>query len=187
LYAAEDIEDETMDIPFIKPASVSTAPLSREQALTLLQATEKRRALHAMLACALQLGITQNEVLGITANDLNHERGSIILYQPRRELVVPDMAMRSLSDVRSALTNGTQKLFDFSDRTVDKAVSDLGIGTLGFPISWSTLRKTWAVMCFQRGVRIESMVRYSGSSVEALSKWAVYGRRGIDLPIDLLG
>lgn len=173
-----------MDIPFIKPALVSTSPLSMDQAEALLQATEKRRTLHAIIALGLMTGIAMPEVLGLTVKDIDHEHGIVTLYQPRRELIVTDSLMRCLADACSALNNGQLKLFDFNDKKVDRAITDLGIGTLGFPITWSTLRKTWAVMCFQRGVRIESMVRYSGSSVEALSKWAVYGKPGRELPID---
>ena len=165
-------------------------PLTNDQAKVLLQATMKRQALHALLSLALNLGLSLQECLQIERKDVNFDDHTLHLKTPIRDIKLTEAPLRAIADhIRNPPTsNGhppTTLLFNYSDRTIQRAIEDLGLGTLGFSISWSSLRRTWAVRCFENNVRIESMVAYSGASVDSLSKWAVLGKIGKDLPLEL--
>lgn len=161
-------------------------PLTREQAEALIESTQERKMLRAMLYLVFSIGLTQQEMLKIEVRDIDFQQGAISLKEPRRILKLPEKTLIALSEAIASKRDNDVKLFVYSDRTIDNSIKDLGIGSLGFPLTWSSLRKTWAVLCFQRGVSVTSMVRYSGSSIEALAKWAVIGRPGLELPLELI-
>ncbi len=148
-------------------------PLTYQQAKALIDATKERKALRAMLSLALNLGLGMPEVLKIEAKDIDFKQAAIKLTMPPRTLLAPEKTLRALSEAIDQKHDQDAKLFNYSDRTIETKITELGTGTLGFPITWSSLRKTWVKLCVERNVAITSMVRYSGASIDSLAKWAI--------------
>ena len=165
----------------------TSAPLSIDQIHIILQACQKRKPLKAMILLPLYSGISMPEALALQKKHIDFSSAKLSLSIPKRELAFSPIVMDALSEAIEVNADlQSDKVFPYSEATVKKTLNDLGLSSLGFTISWSTLRKSWAVLCFKHGVRIESMVIYSSSSVEALAKWAVFGKPGLDLPFDIL-
>src|ERR1700676_3543218 len=168
------------------PESVFSSPLTLDQARRLLMATQKRKPLHAMLMIALHGGLGKDEVLLLKKSDIDFVKNTIIFSKPKRELAFSPNVITSVSEAIQAQTFTTDLAFPFSESVVKKTLNDLGSSVLGCAISWSTLRKSWAVFCGEQDVKLESMVYYSGSTYEALARWTVYGKQGKELPVDFL-
>ena len=168
------------------PEAAYSSPLTLDQAQRLLRATEKRKPLHAMLMLALYGGVGKDEVLLLKKADVDFTKNVITFPKPKRGLLFLPDTMTAISEAVQAQTFKTEYVFPFTDRVVKQTLNDLGNSVLGFAISWSTLRKTWAVLCGQHEAKMESMIFYSQSGPEALARWMHYGKEGTELPIDLL-
>jgi integrase len=129
-------------------------PLSETQIRLLLNAIDDIRD-DALIRLGLSVGLRVSEVVGIRTSEVDFERGLIKIWDEKKDkwrLIMPTHeALGAIRKYLNSLDKQPKTLFPISAKTVERIIQGYSKRTLGFTISWHSLRTTYV----SRSVELE--------------------------------
>ena len=129
-------------------------PLSEPQIRLLLNAIDDIRD-DALIRLGLSVGLRVSEVVGIRTSEVDFERGLIKIWDEKKDkwrLIMPTHeALGAIRKYLNSLDKQPKTLFPISAKTVERIIQGYSKRTLGFTISWHSLRTTYVT----RSVELE--------------------------------
>lgn len=109
----------------------------------------------ALIRLGLSVGLRVSEVVSIRTSEIDFERGIIKVWDEKKDrwrYVMPTLeSMSAIKKYLNSLPKTPQYLFPFSEKTVERIIQRYSKRTLGFVISWHSLRTTYV----SRSVELE--------------------------------
>lgn len=161
--------------------SPDTEPLSTEELKKMLDTIpQPKLGLRALIMIGLNSGITLKEALAIKVEDIKYAEGAIVIYDfeknAYRKLLLPPSVMQDVRTYMDGYRKGDNaRLFDISESTAKKGLTDLTKEAILKPKNWSSIRHTWAKLAFEHNIPIKIMSESSGVPEQALLKWDMHG------------
>lgn len=128
--------------------------LTEAQIRILLSATENIRD-DALIRLGLSVGLRVSEVVTIRTSEIDFERGLIKIWDEKKDkwrLVMPTTeTMSAIKKYLNSLSKPSQYLFSMTTKTVERIIQRYSKRSLGFIISWHSLRTTYV----SRSVELE--------------------------------
>jgi integrase len=128
--------------------------LTEAQIRILLGSIENIRD-DALIRLGLSVGLRVSEVVSIRTSEIDFERGLIKIWDEKKDtwrVIMPTMeTMGTLKKYLNALPKPPQYLFPMAPKTVERIIQGYSKRSLGFAISWHSLRTTYV----SRSVELE--------------------------------
>jgi integrase len=128
--------------------------LTEAQIRNLLAAIENIRD-DALIRLGLSVGLRVSEVVSIRTSEIDFERGLIKIWDEKKDrwrAIMPTMeTMGTLKKYLNSLPKPPQYLFPMAAKTVERIIQGYSKRSLGFAISWHSLRTTYV----SRSVELE--------------------------------
>jgi len=142
-------------------------PLTAEQIKMLLAQVDNARD-NALIRLGLSVGLRVSEIMGIRASDIDFERGTITIWDEKkdkfREVMPPRDTLSAVKIYLNSLAKPNQYLFDFSKKTAERVIQKYSHSALGFTISWHALRHTYVARSIELGVPQSVVMANTGDS-----------------------
>jgi len=101
----------------------------------------------ALIRLGLSVGLRVSEVVAVRTSEIDFERGLIKIWDEKKDrwrYVMPTLeTFSSIKKHLNSLPKLPQYLFHFSEKTVERIIQRYSKRTLGFVISWHSLRTTY--------------------------------------------
>lgn len=129
-------------------------PLTESQIRVLLSSIENIRD-DALIRLGLSVGLRVSEVVSIRPSEIDFDRGIIKIWDDKKDkwrLIMPTLeAMSAIKKYLNSLRKHLQYLFPLSGKTVERIIQRYSKHSIGFVISWHSLRTTYV----SRSVELE--------------------------------
>jgi integrase len=129
-------------------------PLTEAEIRQLLFSIDNNRD-DALIRLGLSVGLRVSEVVTIRTSEIDFEHGLIKIWDEKKDkwrLVMPTLeAIGAIKRYLNSVPRQPQHLFPISGKTVERIIQKYSKKTLGFTISWHSLRTTYV----SRSVELE--------------------------------
>lgn len=155
-------------------------PLSEKDIRLLLSDLDKTKGFKAMLYLVLGTGISIPECITIKLEDVDYKQNLIRIYDKhlsRNRLVkMNPTIIKATSQYQDGRYRASERLFDISEFTAWNRLSQHSQEKLKRTVSWTAIRRTWAVLAFKEGIGFKDMMESSGATADQLSGWSLYAK-----------
>lgn len=166
------------------PASSERAdnlPIEEKDLKILLLDLEKHPGLKAMLHLVLSSGMSLGDCLELKIQDIDYNSNIMKLFDKAlgrtRIIKINSYSMKVIGTYQSNRRFAEPKLFPISESTAVNLLYDISQNRLNRPISWTAIRRTWAVLSFKHGLPLKDMIESSGASPNQLATWSLWSRQ----------
>ena len=168
-------------------------PVNEKDLKSLLSDIPKElRGFKALLYLIAGTGMSLSDSLQIRLQDIDTSRNSVKVYDKwvarTRFVKLNATILEAIRDYQDGKYRPDERLFGISEDTAANRLYQHSQRKLGRPVSWISIRRSWAVMAFNRGMALRDMVNSSGASPGQLATWSVWshGEKEHSEPADIL-
>ena len=162
------------------PERAENNPLNEKDTKKLVNAPNIHKGFKAMLYLVLGTGISPDEALAIKLQDIDYANNCIRVYDSwtgRTRAVKLNLSItRAITDYQNGRRDSSERLFDVEKRQAITRLYEVSQQHLGRPISWTAVRRTWAVLGFKNGLGLKDMMESSGATAQQLAVWSLWDK-----------
>lgn len=170
-------------------------PLDKKELKILLDGLNKQTGIHSMLNLVLCTGMSLEDCLSIHLSTIDYSNNKLIVFDSYlkrpRNIKLPSRVMELISLHQNGHNAPEKRLYEITQPTADNRLYELSKQRLDKGVTWSAIRRSWALLAFEKNIRFKDMVESSGASPEQLAKWSLYKHEndgtegGLDLLVDI--